>query len=127
VGGVTVESRTEHFDLTVARIQAMCDEWEPYFDLPGINVEHRFLDTRLDEELLTAADTEVKWQYRWAVIRWYVPAVVGVPDEELRGIVVHEYAHVLLGPIVDRLRSGSDELNELATENVARALLSFDG
>lgn len=111
---------TKQFDAQVVRVNALAKKWEPMLDLPGINVEHRFVNTRGEDDPLTAADTEVKWEYRWAVIRWYVPTLASMDDAELESVLVHEYCHVLLGIIPTSKITAHDEH---ATENVSRALL----
>jgi Zn-dependent protease with chaperone function len=114
----------DHYDETIARIRALWARWEPMLKLPGVEVTHRFLETTRDDEEATAADTEVKWAYRRATIRWYLPVVYACQDDELESIAVHEFSHILLGTVADRLKSGSDEQCEHATESVARALLA---
>jgi len=100
-------------------------EWEVLLDLPSITVEHVFVPTTRDDDADTAADTDPKWQYRQATIRWYLPVCASMGREALEAVLVHEYAHVLMGAINDRLKPGSDEHAEYATENVARALLAL--
>ena len=107
-------------------ILAIAARWEPLLDLPGIAVEHRFHEAMLDPENgdSTAAVTKSVWQYRFAIIHWYMPNVVGMSDDDLENTVVHEYVHVLLGPLAAHIKNSAADLNELATENVARALLA---
>jgi hypothetical protein len=108
------------------RVLALAQAWEPRFDLPGIAVEHRFHETMLDPENgdTTAAVTKAVWQYRFAIIHWYLPNIAGMSDDDLENTVVHEYVHVLLGPLANHIKASGNDLNELATENVARALLA---
>lgn len=109
---------------TVERIRHYVAEWEGVLDLPGVEVIHRFIETVRDDEEGTAADTEVKWQYRRATMRWYLPVLIGTPDDELESILVHEYCHVLLGPLASHLKPNSVDFEEFAVESIARALLS---
>lgn len=113
---------TDYDDLrdTIMRLAA---EWEPRLDLPGIAVSHRFIDSSAEDDPDTVATTFTRWHYRHAVIRWYLPACRVLTLRDLEDAVVHEYAHVLLAAIGDRLTDGSDEHNEHATESVSRALL----
>ena len=63
------------------------------------------------------------WQYRHATITWFMPAVVDNDDDYLEGIVVHEFTHVLISPLL--LVNGEDDLplqHVYATECVARAI-----
>lgn len=107
------------------RVREFADDWEPLLDLPGISVTHKFHDRYFDEENLdtTAANTVYQWEYRQAVIHWYLPTVARMDDNDIEMAVVHEYAHLLTGPVRDLITSNKHERLELATENVARALI----
>jgi hypothetical protein len=73
------------------RVLALAQAWEPRFDLPGIAVEHRFHETMLDPENgdTTAAVTKAVWQYRFAIIHWYLPNIAGMSDDDLENTVVN--------------------------------------
>ncbi len=116
---------TKH-EATERAILRLVREWEPLLDLPGVAVEHRFHDTFLDPANpdATCAQAVTRWQYREAVIHWYLPGAVRQTSDELENTLVHEYVHIMLAPTHDRLKAGSEEHDELATENVARALLA---
>jgi hypothetical protein len=124
---VKLTKQSEHFDHTRSRIMDISHRWEELLDLPGIDVRHKFLDTVNDDDMETAADTETKWQYRWATIRWYVPACSSQTDDQLEEAVVHEYAHVLMAALNGRIKAGSDDHVEHATQSIARALLKAHG
>jgi hypothetical protein len=109
--------------VTVPRIAVYADWWEQRLDLPGIAINHVFIESSHDDDD-TAATTDCRWPYRSAEIKWYVPVCAGMDDVSLEATVVHELVHVLLGVIDDRLKAGSDEHIEHATQNVACALLA---
>lgn len=98
-------------------------KWEPLLDLPGVAVQHKFIPTPRDDDNECAADTSAKWHYRIATIRWFLPTCLTMSDRGLEEVLVHEYAHVLMAALDDRIKPGSDEHVEHATESVARALL----
>lgn len=110
-------------DVAQRHIEKSVRLWTPRLDLPGIDIEHRFLDTVKEGDETRIADTEVSWPYRHAQIDWWIGHACRFDAAYLNTRVVHENTHVLLGPIADRLKPGSDDLLEFATENVARALL----
>lgn len=106
----------------IIRIERCCSSWEPLLDLPGVTVQHVYLETYSDEHTV-CADTQPLWQYRTAKIRWYMPAIARLTDAELEVTVVHEYVHILLGPVQEHLLAKHGDLLEMVTENVARALI----
>lgn len=114
---------TAAYDRTQATILELVEEWEPLLDLPGISVEHRFLPTTCDGDDDKVVDTHTTFQYRRAQIRWWLGRASVFDSDALEGLLVHEYVHILLGAIEDRLKPGSDLFLEVAVENVARALL----
>ena len=86
------------------RLRDIIDRVEPILDLPGVTVTHRFRSGFHDEDHLVAAVTETLWQYRRAVVDWYLGKVASESEDDLLNLVVHEYVHVLLGPIKERLK-----------------------
>lgn len=112
---------------TIRRIKAIIAEVEPKLDLPGVIVEHRFHQTTLDPESgdTTAAVTKCATSYRWAILHWYLPNLVGSSWKDLGSIVIHEYCHILNAPMAALLGDEGEQANavEAATENMARALL----
>lgn len=106
------------------RIAEIAARWERMIDLPGIDITHVYVNSTNDDDVDTAATTSTAWIYRQAEIKWYLTACAGMDDEGLELVVIHELVHVLLATLKDRLKAGSDEHCEHATENVARALLA---
>lgn len=114
----------EQYHPTVEFIEDRVDEWTAMLDMPGVKIRHAFLATTNEEDHTTCALTASEWTYRAAKIEWYLPALAVQSLADIENMVVHELVHVLLGSIRSRLKSGSEDHEELATENVARALLA---
>jgi hypothetical protein len=70
-----------------------------------------------------AATTKSDWQYRQALITFYMPKLAPSTDEELIETVVHELAHVLISPIEDFTDDSVSQMTEYTTTCVANALL----
>lgn len=113
------------YKKVIQKIEAYRHTWEALLDLPGIEVTHRFHETFQDPENAdtTLAQTVCQWQYREAVIHWYLPNAARQADVDLERAVIHEYVHILNAPIKELCNDEMERL-ELATENVARALFS---
>ena len=108
------------------RILSLCAELQPALSLEWITVVHRFSEER-DSEQATLCETEVEHKYHQATMKWHLVLASGATDESIWETAVHEYVHVMLGPIHDKLKAGewavADE--EFATETVAVALLKL--
>lgn len=114
---------TDPMAVVTARLQKLIAEWEPRLDLPGIEVRHGFLETYDVDDPTKCAETTIEWQYRAAKIEWYLPMLTSRNDATLEDIVVHEFAHIIIGPLHDRFKANSTDLEELAVESIARALI----
>lgn len=69
------------------------------------------------------------WEYRQATIRWNVRQASSCTDDELKETALHELIHILNAPVWESMTELEQErlykLNELATENVTRAILAI--
>lgn len=71
--------------------------------------------------------TTADWEYRQASFLWNLQEVASMADDELVEVAIHELCHALNHPMAscftDTQRKQYAKLEELATENVARAIL----
>lgn len=104
----------------VKDIKALHRKWWPLMDLPHMTCDLVFTVVDNDNKIASAS---VLWKYREATITWFLPTAANCTPQELESTTVHELCHVLNDPVKDRLKDESDEQLELATENMARALL----
>ena len=114
------------YEKAAKKIRKFADGWEYLFGLQGfMKVEHRFIEAfKEDDDPATIADTQCYWQYRLAVMRWFLPAVVRLSDSELDGDVCHEYVHVLTNPMESHVGNEFEEQCEFAVQSVTLALLN---
>lgn len=106
------------------RIKKYIDKWFQAMGLGWFKVDMEWSRERDLDNPQTAARTTTRWQYRHAVITWYVPALVDNDDEYLEGIVVHEFVHILVAPLL--AVDSQDDLplqHEYATECIARSMM----
>jgi hypothetical protein len=96
-------------------------------DLGWLDISVTFRDDSTDDTPL--CEELGDWHYRRAALRWSVTHAASATDEELHGAAVHELVHALIGPLWDSLpdkqQTELTKLNELATENVTRAILAL--
>jgi hypothetical protein len=112
-------------EVIEGRVAAVTAQLEAEFDLGWLVITHRFNETSNADRVV--AETIADWEYRQASIHWYLPVVANLSDEELLETAIHEYVHVLLGPIYDVLpeREGIDKLNEFTTQSLTRAIVAM--
>ena len=111
-----------------ARVIAMANEIEGLFGLGWIDIKHHFSTAKPDEQASTC-ETDAIWKYRYAKLTWNYDCVAATTDQQLREIIVHEFVHVLMGPIKEHIKTADYvvELEEFATESIARVLLALMG
>lgn len=105
------------------RVQKYIDKWFTAMGMGWFQVTMTWNRERDADNPNTAARTISNWQYRNAEIIWFVPTIPDQDDDFLEGIVVHEFTHVLLSPLL--LVDNKEDLplqHEYATECVARAI-----
>jgi hypothetical protein len=110
-------------EVLKGEILELGDKWQTLLDLSHFAIEHKFFSDFKDDDPDTVAETMTYWQYRDARVNWYLPSASRLGFMALEGVMVHELSHVLLAPMEANIKSNREELGELATENVARAIL----
>lgn len=115
--------KSQYADIA-KKIKAKTAEWEKLLDPRWMRVEHVFIEGENDEDHTTLADTTANWQYGEAKIRWFLPTMLRLSDSEIEATIVHEYVHVLLSPVEERIPGKYDEMTEYAVESIARAIIS---
>lgn len=96
---------------------------EKRIGLNWIEVTHTFVEGfKSDDDSDTIADTQTYWQYRQAVTRWFLPAVVRLTDDDLTRDVRHEYIHIVLSPMESHVPSKFEEQCEFAVESMSIVL-----
>src|ERR1035437_10206812 len=128
----------EHQDAVRNRIIKITTALEHELGLDGwLQICHHFSvgydgDESLDDEGLatvykTTATTTTQWEYRYALIRWYLTTAATQTDDDLIAVALHEYLHIILSPIATLLpsteeRPGVDKLEEFVTESLMRVI-----
>lgn len=113
----------KEYEKQKARVKKYIDKW---FDSMGLNwykVEMVWNRARNEDLATTAARTITTWQYRTAEIEWFLPGIADCDNDFLEGIVIHEFVHILVAPMM--LADSEDGLklqHEYATECIARAM-----
>lgn len=121
-GKVQIKDREEH----ERRVLLMAARLEERLGLRWIDIKHHFSTTPADSQA-TTCDTEAFWKYRYAILTWNLNSVAACTDEQLKRVAVHEYVHVLMGPLKDHIKTGPlvDEMEEFSTESIARVIMDL--
>ena len=104
------------------RLQKYIDLW---FDPMGMNwfkIDMHYHRQRDEDNPRVAGKTETHWEYRMADIDWYMPSIADAEDWYLESMVIHEFVHVLIAPVMNVDTQESLSLcHEYATESISRA------
>lgn len=105
------------------RVKRYIDKWYDTLGLGWWRVEMIWDRAKNEDMPDEAAVTRWQWQYRTASVTWRLPILAELDDEKLEGTVVHEFAHILTGAMVQNAPEENTQLMEYGTESVARALI----
>ena len=100
---------------------------EAALGLDWIAVKQRFNMDPADEDATTCA-TDTIWKYRYAHMTWNLNSVASCTNQQLFEVAVHEYVHVMMGPLKDRILPDEPwvvDLEEFVTETIARSILGL--
>src|ERR1022692_733835 len=106
------------------RVETICTRLEEWFDLGWQEIAHIFNRGGDDDNSDTACTASAKWQYRLATLTWNLDALVSQTDEQIEEIAVHEYIHVLCGPIQEYLPDDTAR-EEFVTESLTRVIIKL--
>jgi len=113
--------------LNERRVLDLSKHLQSVLDLGWVVITHKF-STRADSGERIIAETACDWEYRQATILWNLPQVAILTDEDLEVTMIHELVHVmnasLWESLSEEIKESHQKLNEFATENMARALMS---
>lgn len=113
----------KEYEKQKARVNKYREKWFDTLGLGWYEVKLNWSQLEDRENHDTAAKTTWRWQYRSAEITFFLPAFVDLDDDDVESIVVHEFAHILTGPMVQNAPDENTQLMEYGTECVARALI----
>lgn len=106
------------------RITETVDRLVEVMELGWLEVVVRFNEELSDDRTVASARSD--WQYRRCVIAWNLDECASLTDDEITTTAIHELCHGLIDPLWSSHPNQVDpnvaNLNELATENVARVV-----
>lgn len=105
------------------RVQKYFDKWYSVLGMGWYRIDRNWDRARSEDAPNEAAITSWQWQYRTASITYRLPVIAELDDDKLENVVVHEFAHILTGAMVQNAPDDNDQLKEYGTECVARALI----
>lgn len=105
------------------RVQKYIDKWFNTLGLGWYRVDINWDRAKSEDAPDEAAITSCQWQYRTASITYRLPVIAELDDDKLENVVVHEFAHILTGAMVQNAPESNDQLKEYGTECVTRALI----
>lgn len=113
-------------ELFEARVNDLTEKIAAELDLDWLSVRTRFNEHPAADGGDTVAETLPHWEYRQTKIIWNSEVGITQTDEQLERVIIHELVHALLAPIWEEIPATQQNRlakhNELATENVTRAI-----
>jgi Zn-dependent protease with chaperone function len=120
-------------EMHKARVLMIAERVQADMHMEFWDIEHQFHDgvyedhLQEDEYSTTMACTVTRWPYRLARIQWFLGTVARCDDDNVEDVMEHELAHVLLGPMHAAMKTGKEDQEEMATENVAKVIKALRG
>lgn len=106
---------------------AITEQMAERFELGWMKIHVAFDTSQSDDRILCQCFCD--FEYRQATLRWNIRQAATSTDDELKETVIHELVHILNAPVWESMTELEQErlykLNELATENVTRAILAI--
>lgn len=103
------------------RVKKLIDKYQRPLGFNWWGITHEFHRKPIENHEGAAATTSSQWEYRNALIKWCLPEVQGLTDDQLDECVLHELCHILIAPI-ETYEDSMAERCELAVTNVQRAI-----
>jgi hypothetical protein len=109
-------------DMHERRVLEVCGELEDRLQLGWIEITHDFTNGKPDEQA-TICETDASWKYRIAQLSWNISMVAASTDRGLWDCAIHEYVHVLMGPLKEAIDPSWIDHEEFTTESLARIII----
>lgn len=110
-------------------IDKLGKSWQQELGLYWIDIMHVHVPDFKENDHLVVAETDTysTWQYRNAKVAWYLASAIRLDQRELDDCIAHEYAHIMVAPIENKISSRDTNLCEFTVEGLARAFVLLRG
>lgn len=109
------------------KIEKLVIRWRDRLGLNSYRLHQEWRRNEPTEDQNTGAMTKMRWEYLEADFIWYMPNLVSLTDNELEEVVVHEFCHILLAPLMHEDTEHGRMVYERVTTTVQRAITyTFD-
>lgn len=117
-------SKIRDQELHESRCTHVVEELTQMLDVGWMTFHNKF-ESSAEGRVICEATTD--WEYRQCCLTWNLHHVATMLGDELMSAAVHEIVHALNAPVWESLPTKEqvkvEKLNELATENMARAII----
>ena len=104
------------------RVERLVKKWRELLWLNNYRIHNSWARDTKDGAKNTGAETEMRWQYLEADFTWYLPNVLELKDDELEDMVVHEFCHILVDPLMHEDTEHGRMIYERVTTTLQRAI-----
>lgn len=107
------------------RVKRYTEQWDAVMGEGMFTFTDNFNESYKEDSVIAETDSE-NWMYRDIVTTWHLSNIGRLTDLALSKVVVHERVHGLMAPLKEEISDSPyvKQLEELATENIARAIMS---
>ena len=99
--------------------------WRDIMGLNSYRLDFEWDRSYCSDNAGVAAEVRSSWMYKTILIRFYLPRLTELSDDEIEGVIVHELPHVLIHPVDGDLKDDQPDFNgkvEYSTTCIAHAL-----
>ena len=109
----------QDYEVAKKRFEKFAEKWHPLMQMGWYTIKYEYLRDFFDDDVDTVAICKPSWIYRRARITVSMRKVHELSDAELEGVVVHEFAHIVLAPVTQDQTEEWHEQVEYVTETIA--------
>lgn len=112
----------KEYEALKKKITKLTTLWRDELGLGSYRLHHNWARTTKERVDNCGAEVKMRWEYMEADFTWYVPALQDLDDDELEEVVVHEFCHILIAPLMYDDSEHGRMVYERVTTTVQRAI-----
>lgn len=112
----------KEYNQLKTKLTKLTKKWRDKLGLNSYRLHHTWDRTTKELADNCGAEVKMRWEYLEADFTWYMPALMDLDDGELEEVVLHEYCHILVSPLMYDDSDHGRMIYERVTTTVQRAI-----